>query len=93
MILGSGSASFEMLRYLTERLPVMLTPSWVHHRVQPIAIRDVLHYLVKAVTLPPEINRTFDIGGPDVLTYLRDDGGLRRGGGAAASGRCCRSRC
>ena len=70
VILGSGSASFEMLRYLTERLPVMLTPSWVHHRVQPIAIRDVLHYLVKAVTLPPEINRTFDIGGPDVLTYL-----------------------
>jgi uncharacterized protein YbjT (DUF2867 family) len=71
VILGSGSASFEMLRYLTERLPVMLTPSWVHHRVQPIAIRDVLHYLVRAVTLPPEINRTFDIGGPDVLTYLQ----------------------
>ena len=70
VILGSGSASFEMLRYLTERLPVMLTPSWVHHRVQPIAIRDVLHYLVRAVTLPPEVNRTFDIGGPDVLTYL-----------------------
>src|SRR3712207_1247005 len=59
VILGSGSASFEMLRYLTERLPVMLTPSWVHHRVQPIAIRDVLHYLVRAVDLPPEVNRTF----------------------------------
>ncbi|PVZ10938.1 uncharacterized protein YbjT (DUF2867 family) [Actinomycetospora cinnamomea] len=71
VILGSGSASFEMLRYLTERLPVMLTPSWVHHRVQPIAIRDVLHYLVRAVTVPPEVNRTFDIGGPDVLTYLQ----------------------
>ncbi|MEJ2888984.1 SDR family oxidoreductase [Actinomycetospora aeridis] len=71
VILGSGSASFEMLRYLTERLPVMLTPSWVHHRVQPIAIRDVLHYLVRVVTLPPEVNRTFDIGGPDVLTYLQ----------------------
>ena len=70
-ILGSGSASFEMLRYLTERLPVMLTPSWVHHRVQPIAVRDVLHYLVRAVTVPPEVNRTFDIGGPDVLTYLQ----------------------
>ena len=71
VILGSGSASFEMLRYLTERLPVMLTPSWVHHRVQPIAIRDVLHYLVRAVTMPTEVNRTFDIGGPDVMTYLQ----------------------
>ena len=71
VILGSGSASFEMLRYLTERLPVMLTPSWVHHRVQPIAIRDVLHYLTRAADLPPEVNRTFDIAGPDVLTYLQ----------------------
>ena len=71
VILGSGSASFEMLRYLTERLPVMLTPTWVHHRVQPIAIRDVLHYLVHVVNLPPEVDRTFDIGGPDVLTYLQ----------------------
>lgn len=84
VILGSGSASFEMLRYLTERLPVMLTPSWVHHRVQPIAIRDVLHYLLKVVTLPPEVNRTFDIGGPDVLTYLEmmkgfaEEAGLNR---------------
>jgi hypothetical protein len=49
----------------------MLTPSWVHHRVQPIAIRDVLHYLVRVVDVPPEVNRTFDIGGPDVLTYLQ----------------------
>ncbi|MCD2193077.1 SDR family oxidoreductase [Actinomycetospora endophytica] len=71
VILGSGSASFEMLRYLTERLPVMLTPSWVHHRVQPIAIRDVLHYLTQVVHLPADVNRTFDIGGPDVLTYLQ----------------------
>ena len=45
-ILGSGSASFEMLRYLTERLPVMVTPRWVHSRIQPIAVRDVLRYLV-----------------------------------------------
>lgn len=70
VILGSGSASFEMLRYLTERLPVMLTPSWVHNRIQPIAVRDVLRYLIAATDLPPEVNRTFDIGGPDVLTYL-----------------------
>jgi uncharacterized protein YbjT (DUF2867 family) len=70
IILGSGSASFEMLRYLTERLPVMVTPRWVHNRVQPIAVRDVLHYLTHAATLPSELNRGFDIGGPDVLTYL-----------------------
>ena len=48
VILGSGSASFEMLRYLTERLPVMVTPRWVDNRIQPIAIRDVLRYLVRA---------------------------------------------
>ncbi|MCD0482219.1 SDR family oxidoreductase [Streptacidiphilus sp. ASG 303] len=69
VILGSGSASFEMLRYLTERLPVMVTPSWVNTRIQPIAVRDVLRLLVGAATLPPEVNRTFDIGGPEVLTY------------------------
>ncbi|HVE95711.1 MAG TPA: SDR family oxidoreductase [Pseudonocardiaceae bacterium] len=70
VILGSGSASFEMLRYLTERLPVMITPRWVHNRIQPIAVHDVLHYLTHAATLPPQVNRAFDIGGPDVLTYL-----------------------
>ena len=69
VILGSGSASFEMLRYLTERLPAMVTPKWVHNRIQPIAIRDVLRYLVGCADLPPEVNRTFDIGGPNVLTY------------------------
>jgi uncharacterized protein YbjT (DUF2867 family) len=69
VIIGSGSASFEMLRYLTERLPVMVTPTWVRSRVQPIAVRDVLHYLVAAPTLPAGVNRSFDIGGPDVLSY------------------------
>jgi uncharacterized protein YbjT (DUF2867 family) len=69
VIIGSGSASFEMLRYLTERLPVMVTPRWVSNRIQPIAVRDVLRYLVAAATLPPEVDRAFDIGGPDVLTY------------------------
>ncbi|WP_344079291.1 SDR family oxidoreductase [Luedemannella helvata] len=70
VIIGSGSASFEMLRYLTERLPVMVTPRWVRNRVQPIAIRDVLRYLVECPTsVPADINRAFDIGGPDVLTY------------------------
>jgi uncharacterized protein YbjT (DUF2867 family) len=69
VIIGSGSASFEMLRYLTERLPVMVTPRWVGTRIQPIAVRDVLRYLTAAASLPPEVRGGFDIGGPDVLTY------------------------
>lgn len=69
VIIGSGSASFEMLRYLTERLPAMITPRWVRTRTQPIAIRDVLRYLVLAADIPLEVSRAFDIGGPDVLTY------------------------
>ncbi len=69
VVIGSGSASFEMLRYLTERLPVMVTPSWVHTRVQPIGVRDVLRYLVGSATMPDHVDRAFDIGGPDVLTY------------------------
>jgi uncharacterized protein YbjT (DUF2867 family) len=70
VILGSGSASFEMLRYLTERLPAMITPRWVRNRIQPIAIRDVIRYLAQWATLPDVVNRSFDIGGPDVLTYV-----------------------
>ncbi len=70
VIIGSGSASFEMLRYLTERLPVMVTPKWVHTRIQPIAVRDVLRYLVGCAELSDDVNRRFDIGGPEVLTYF-----------------------
>ncbi|WP_432506640.1 SDR family oxidoreductase [Kineococcus arenarius] len=70
VILGSGSASFEMVRYLTERLPVMVCPKWVSNRIQPIAVRDVLRYLVGSADMSPEVNRAFDVGGPDVLTYL-----------------------
>ncbi|MFJ5262096.1 SDR family oxidoreductase [Streptomyces sp. NPDC088387] len=70
VIIGSGSASFEMLRYLTERLPVMVTPRWVHTRIQPIAVRDVLRLLVGAAALPSDVSRAFDIGGPEVLTYV-----------------------
>lgn len=70
VVIGSGSASFEMLRYLTERLPVMVVPRWVHTRIQPIAVRDVLHYLVGSAHMPEDVNRAFDIGGPDVLTYM-----------------------
>ncbi len=69
VIIGSGSASFEMLRYLTERLPAMITPRWVRSRTQPIAIRDVLRYLTLAADLPADVDRAFDIGGPEVITY------------------------
>jgi uncharacterized protein YbjT (DUF2867 family) len=68
IILGSGSASFEMLRYLTERLPVMVAPRWVRNRVQPIAVRDVLRHLVAAAS-GADAAGMWDIGGPDVLTY------------------------
>lgn len=68
-IIGAGSASFEMLRYLTERLPVMVTPKWLRTRVQPIAVRDVLYYLIKAAELPADVSRAFDIGGPETFTY------------------------
>ena len=70
VIIGSGSASFEMIRHLTEILPAMPAPRWVRNHIQPIAIRDVLHYLVKSAELPPEINRALDIGGPDSFWFL-----------------------
>jgi uncharacterized protein YbjT (DUF2867 family) len=70
MIIGSGSASFEILRYLIERLPIMITPRWVSTECQPIAVRDVLHYLVESIETPEAIGRTLDIGGPEILTYL-----------------------
>jgi uncharacterized protein YbjT (DUF2867 family) len=70
VIIGSGSASFEMLRHLTERLPVIIRPRWLANRIQPVAVRDVLRYLVGSAAMPPEVSRGFDIGGPDVLTYL-----------------------
>jgi uncharacterized protein YbjT (DUF2867 family) len=69
VIIGSGSASFEMLRHLTEKLPVMTCPRWVDTRVQPIAIRDVLRYLIAAMDLIDPADHDVDIGGPDVLTY------------------------
>jgi uncharacterized protein YbjT (DUF2867 family) len=69
MIIGSGSASFEILRYLVERLPVMITPRWVRTECQPIAIRNVLHYLVTAPDVPETSGRVLDIGGPDILPY------------------------
>ncbi len=69
VVLGEGSASFAMLRHLTERLPIMIGPRWLTNRIQPIALADVVHYLARAADLAPEENRTLDIGMPDVLTY------------------------
>ncbi|THG32374.1 SDR family oxidoreductase [Naasia lichenicola] len=69
IVIGSGSASFEMIRHLTDVLPYMPAPKWVRNFIQPIAVRDVLHYLVEAADLPVGLNRAFDIGGPDVLRY------------------------
>lgn len=69
VILGAGSASFEMLRHLTERLPVMIAPRWLSTNIQPIAIDDIIRYLVGSGDLPPEVNRGFDVGADEVLTY------------------------
>ncbi len=84
VIIGSGSLSFEMTRYLTEVLPVMTTPRWVRTRCQPIAIRDVLDYLADTLDLPGTAGRIIEIGGADVLTYeemmqrYAREAGLRR---------------
>ena len=69
MIIGSGSASFETLRYLVERLPIMVTPKWVKTETQPVAIRDVLRYLVECLEVEETAGETLDIGGPDVMSY------------------------
>ncbi len=69
MIIGSGSSSFEILRYLVERLPVMVTPRWVETECQPIGITDVLYWLVKCLSVPATAGQTLQIGGPDVLSY------------------------
>jgi uncharacterized protein YbjT (DUF2867 family) len=68
-IIGSSSASFELLRYLVERLPVMITPKWVYTKNQPIAIRNVLNYLIDVLEVEETFGKTYDIGGPDILTY------------------------
>ncbi|MDT5208936.1 MAG: hypothetical protein QOF67_1351 [Mycobacterium sp.] len=84
IVVGSGSASFELIRHLTDRLPAMTTPKWVHNKIQPIAIDDALHYLTEAATVAVPASRTWDIGGPDVLEYgealqiYAKEAGLRR---------------
>jgi uncharacterized protein YbjT (DUF2867 family) len=69
MIIGSGSASYEIIRYLVTRLPVLPIPSWAKNRCQPIAVRDVVKYLVGVMETPDTVSRSFDIGGPEILTY------------------------
>jgi len=69
MIIGSGSASFEILRYLVQRLPIMITPKWVTTRCQPIAVENVLAYLVGVLSAPESIGGIFDIGGSETLCY------------------------
>ncbi|HYZ68528.1 MAG TPA: NAD(P)H-binding protein [Mycobacterium sp.] len=69
IVIGAGSASFEMMRHLTDRLPAMTAPKWVHNKIQPIAVDDALHYLTEAATATVPSSRTWDIGGPDVLEY------------------------
>jgi len=84
MIVGAGSASFEILRYLSDRLPVVLAPSWLRSEFQPISVRNVLDYLVASLAEPLTVGRTFDIGGPDVVCFvdlmqmMAEEMGLRR---------------
>jgi uncharacterized protein YbjT (DUF2867 family) len=69
VIVGSGSLSFEMIRYLTERVPVMICPRWVYTQIQPISVRTVLDYLVEALRVASSADRTIEIGGADIITY------------------------
>jgi len=69
VVVGSGSISFEMIRYLTERLPVMICPKWVYTKVQPIGVDDLLRYLVGALDVPESADRAIEVGGSDVRTY------------------------
>lgn len=69
IIVGSGSASFEIIRDLVHKLPVMITPRWLNTKCQPIGIPDVLEFLIKSLLNPSTYNQSFDIGGPDILTY------------------------
>jgi uncharacterized protein YbjT (DUF2867 family) len=70
VILGQGGGSFQMLQYLVERLPVMVCPKWVLTKSQPISVDDVVTYLIKSIELEDTSNNDFDIGGPEILTYL-----------------------
>ncbi|WP_296667707.1 SDR family oxidoreductase [Demequina sp.] len=71
VVIGAGSASFEMIRHLTEVLPYMPAPKWVRNFIQPIAVRDVIYYLLACARAEPGVNRAYDIGGPDVFRYSK----------------------
>ena len=86
IVIGSGSASFEMIRHLTDRLPVMTTPKWVHNKIQPIAIDDVLHYLVEAATARRAGVAHLGYRRPGRAGVRRGDAGVRRGGRACDGG-------
>ncbi|MDE0773047.1 MAG: SDR family oxidoreductase [Salibacteraceae bacterium] len=80
IIIGSGSASFEIIRDLVEKLPIMITPKWLNTKCQPIGVTDVITFLSKSIFNPKTFNQNFDIGGPDVLSYknmLFDFGKIR----------------
>ena len=84
MIIGSGSASFEILRYLVERLPILITPRWVRTESQPISVRNVLYDLVQCLAVPDTTGKILEIGGPDIVSYetllriMAEERGLRR---------------
>ena len=69
IIIGSGSGSFEIIRDLAEKLPIMVTPKWLKTKCQPIAVKNILEYLIGVINKPKAFNKIFDIGGPDILTY------------------------
>ncbi len=69
IIVGSGSASFEIIRDIVEKLPVIITPKWILTKTQPLSIRDVIKYLIGVINHEKCLNKTFDIGGPEILTY------------------------
>jgi uncharacterized protein YbjT (DUF2867 family) len=89
VIVGSGSLSFEMIRYLTERVPVMICPRWVYTRIQPIAVRNVLDYLVEALRVPASAGKVVEIGGADVIAMAKCSPSTPKSeGSGAGSFRC-----
>ena len=70
VVIGGGSLSFQLLRHVTERVPAFIAPDWITNKITPIGARDIAHYLVAAADLPAEMNRTFDVGGPDSMPYV-----------------------
>lgn len=70
VVIGDGSLSFQLLRHVTERVPAFIAPDWITNEITPIGARDIAYYLVAAADLPAELNRTFDVGGPDSMPYV-----------------------